>query len=196
MNRKMIHQMWTVLKVMFARLRFVGVFVVAALVVGYWDDIKNHVDKWTRPAVTPEMVGAESSDVEYYCAMHPYVVRDAPGNCLICGMPLIKRKKGEKAELPEGVAARVQLSPQRIALAGIGTSAAEYRKLSREVRAVGMLDYNETRVAQISCAGGGTGGRTVSGVYGAGGEAGRGGVFAVQPGGVYGTAGVSAGASG
>ena len=41
---------WTVTKVVVARLRFIAVFVVAALLVGYWDHLRAHVDKWTRPA--------------------------------------------------------------------------------------------------------------------------------------------------
>lgn len=34
---------------------------------------------------------------EYSCAMHPNIVRSEPGNCPICGMPLTKRKRDEKA---------------------------------------------------------------------------------------------------
>src|SRR5215471_12719366 len=103
---KLIANTITVTKVVLARLRFLAVFVIAALVVGYWDDIKNHMDKWTRPAVPPDSL-AHASDVEYYCAMHPAVVRSEPGDCPICGMPLIKRKKGELAELPADVMSRV-----------------------------------------------------------------------------------------
>lgn len=149
MNQSTLHKIGTVTRVAFMRLRFVAVFVVAALVVGYWDNIKNHVDKWTRPSVAPDALAA-ASDVEYYCAMHPNVVRSEPGNCPICSMPLIKRKKGEQAALPADVLARVQLTPRRIALAGIGTTAVEPRELAREIHAPGVLDYNETTVAQLS----------------------------------------------
>jgi RND family efflux transporter MFP subunit len=44
----------------------------------------------------------------------------------------------------------VQLSPQRIALAGVQTVAVESRSLVREIHVVGVLDYNETKVAHIS----------------------------------------------
>lgn len=139
----------TIIKLFFARLRFVAIFVVAGLVVGYWDNIKNHVDKWTRPAVAPDSL-AHASSIEYYCPMHPQVRREEPGKCPICSMDLVKREKGKKQELPEDVLARVQLSPQRIALANIQTSLVEYRRLTREVHALGVLDYNETKIAQIS----------------------------------------------
>lgn len=142
---------FAVLRVVLARLRFLAVFVVAGLLVGYWDTIKNYVDKWTRPAVPPDSLVA-ASDVEYYCAMHPTVVRDHPGDCPICGMPLIKRKKGEQQVLPADVLARVQLSPQRVAMADIkpGLTTVTYRQLSRSIEAVGVLDYDETRLAQLA----------------------------------------------
>ena len=151
MSRQFSHQLGAVMRVLFARLRFLSVFLAAGLVVGYWDNIKNHWDKWTRPAIAPDaLVAAAASDIEYYCAMHPNIVRAEPGNCPICGMPLIKRKKGEKVNLPEDVLARVQLSPQRITLAGIQTSAVEPRPLVREIHAVGVMDYAEPKVAEIS----------------------------------------------
>ena len=53
--------------------------------------------------------------------MHPTVVRDHPDKCPICGMPLSKRKKSRASgeALPPGVVSRVQLTPYRVALAGI-----------------------------------------------------------------------------
>ena len=134
-----------------ARLRFLSVFLVAGLIVGYWDNIKNHWDKWTRPAVAPDaMAGAAHRRSSTTARCTPTSCGAEPGNCPICGMPLIKRKKGEKVKLPEDVLARVQLSPQRITLAGIQTSAVEPRPLVREIHAVGVLDYAEPKVAQIS----------------------------------------------
>lgn len=150
MPANFLHNVFTVTKVALARLRFLAVFLAMALLVGYWDNIKNHVDKWTRPPANSAELLQPASDIEYYCAMHPNVIRSEPGNCPICGMPLIKRKKGEKVELPLGVLSRVQLTPQRIALANIQTFTVEPRDLVREIRAVATLDYDETRVAQIS----------------------------------------------
>jgi RND family efflux transporter MFP subunit len=134
-----------VVRLILARLRFVAVFVIAGLIVGYWETIKNYYEKWTRPAVT-----LTDEAIEFTCAMHPDIVRSEPGNCPICGMPLTRREKGAHAELPEGVLARVQLTPQRIALAGIQTSLVEYRALTREIRTVGSLDYDETKLARLT----------------------------------------------
>lgn len=145
------HNIWMVAKVFFARLRFLAVFIVAALVVGYWDNIKNHYDKWTRPPIAPDSLAhASTSTIEYFCPMHPDVIREDPGLCPKCGMPLVKRKKGQAQQLPPDVLARINLTPRRMALAGIGTTAVAYKELLREIRSVGVLDYDETRVAQIS----------------------------------------------
>ena len=151
MNREFLHNAGAVTKVVFARLRFLSVFLIAGFIVGYWDDIRNHWDKWTRPPVAPDALVAEkASDIEYYCVMHPNIVRSEPGNCPICGMPLVKRKKGEAVKLPGDVLARVQLSPQRIALAGIQTSEVQPRYLVRQIHTLGVLDYNEIKIARLS----------------------------------------------
>jgi Cu(I)/Ag(I) efflux system membrane fusion protein len=87
--------------------------------------------------------------------MHPTVVRSglepngAVPNCPICGMPLSKRKKGTTPEMPPGVKARVQLTPERVRLAGIETVAASYMPLIKEVRAVGYVAYDERRLSEI-----------------------------------------------
>ena len=73
---------------------------------------------------------------------------DVP-TCPICGMPLSVRKKGEKVELPVGVTGRVQISPERIQLAGIKTAAVGYRPLARQLVTVGNIEYDESRLSRI-----------------------------------------------
>lgn len=58
---------------------------------------------------------AADPDHEFYCLMHPQVVRDSnKEKCPVCFMPLSKRKKGEAAEPPpaEAPSARPKLSPE------------------------------------------------------------------------------------
>src|SRR5882757_3356659 len=101
-----------IILVKLARLRFIAVLAVIGLVITQWDLLAAYYDKWTRP--TNAAAGSASSDAEWFCPMHPAVIRDNPRDkCPICFMPLSKRKKGEQHDepLPAGVVNRVQLSP-------------------------------------------------------------------------------------
>src|SRR5215208_7930417 len=87
-----------IVKVVELRLRFIALMAATGLVFGYWDTIRNRYEKWARPTSAMQ---AAAPGVEFYCPMHPTVVRAEPGSCPICGMPLSKRKKGEAEVLPE-----------------------------------------------------------------------------------------------
>ncbi len=144
-------KIWAFLRIMNVRLRFIVLMVIIGLVAGNWENIMNHYDRWRRPAEAPDMVAAK--DIEYYCPMHPNIISSNPGNCPLCGMPLSKRKISDRPEgeaLPAGVVSRVQLTPYRIAVADIQTSAIGYRPLVREIRTVGFVEFDETKVARIS----------------------------------------------
>jgi membrane fusion protein, copper/silver efflux system len=128
------------------RLRVPMVLVVAALVVGRWDVIRNYWDTFTRAATGEGSAArAVSNDTEYFCPMDPGVVSDWPGKCGVCNMALVRRKRGEAVALPDGVVARMQLSPYRVQLAGIRTEPVEYRPLARECEAAGTIEHKEGR---------------------------------------------------
>jgi Cu(I)/Ag(I) efflux system membrane fusion protein len=129
------------------RLRFIALLAATGLIFGYWDTIWNYYEKWSRPGHEQHVA---ASDIEYYCPMHPSVVRAEPGNCPICGMPLSKRKKGEKERLPEGVLARVSLAPYRVAQAGIRTVDVGYEPLSETLTTVGTVEFDERRLKRIA----------------------------------------------
>ncbi len=151
-RRSVGRQIGLLFEILSVRLRFVFLMVAVGLVVGYWDTIINYYDRWTRPEAAPTAV---ADNVEFYCPMHPNVLRDAPANCPICGMPLTQRKKGETEDLPEGVLARRRLSPQQVRLGRITTSPVSYELLSREIRTVGIVEFDESRRAYIAARMGG-----------------------------------------
>ncbi len=125
------------LAVVLARARFILVVGVVLAVIGAWPTLRNYWDKYTRSAPP---AGVVSGDTEYWCPMCPGVVSDWPSKCPVCSMTLVRRKKGEMTPLPDGVVARVQLSPYRVQLAGVHTSPVEYRRLEHEVTVAGRLE--------------------------------------------------------
>lgn len=146
-------KIWFAIKAIEIRLRFIAVLVGIGLVIGYWDWIQNRWDKWTRPAAVTAV--ALAGGEEFYCPMHPSVVRATldPGGaipkCPICGMPLSKRTKGAPAPLAEGVLSRVQLSPYRVQLAGIQTAEVKHRPLVLDTRALGVVAVDERKLSRI-----------------------------------------------
>jgi Cu(I)/Ag(I) efflux system membrane fusion protein len=136
------------LKIVFLRLRFIFIFVAIGLVSWQWELIMNTVDHWTRPKKAQDMV---QSEFEWFCPMHPTIIKDSgKEGCPICGMPLSKRKKGEPITLPAGVVGRVQLSEYRRKQPGVATEEIGYRTLVREIRTIGLVDWDERRIARIT----------------------------------------------
>src|SRR6266436_315810 len=134
-SHSFLHNLWQVMKTIQARLRFIAILAVVGAAIVYWDTLTAHYEKWTRPFLGEET--AANTDTEYWCPMHPTIVRDHPDKCPICGMPLSKRKKvdhgaGEEA-LPPGVVSRVQLTPYKVAVAGIQTALVDYQPLTKEI---------------------------------------------------------------
>lgn len=121
------------------RLRFLIIIVGAAFVVGQWPTIRNVWDRWMWSGYRSPMTGSVSTTHEYFCPMDPGQVSAWPAICPICNMDLVARKKMDAVILPEGVVARMQLSPYRIQLAGIRTTIVEPRSLNIDRTFSGVL---------------------------------------------------------
>ncbi|MBI5141568.1 MAG: efflux RND transporter periplasmic adaptor subunit [Nitrospirae bacterium] len=91
---------------------------------------------------------------QYVCPMHPFIVRDKPGSCPICGMDLVKKvaggatgESGESAALPPGT---VTLSPTQLAIANVATVEARKMPLVKEINAVGTVAFDQSRQAKVT----------------------------------------------
>jgi len=79
------------------------------------------------------------------CSMDPQVKQPGPGKCPICGMDLIPKKKG--IELGER---QVMLSPRGLKLAEVETALVERKFVTTEIRMVGKIEFDETRLGYIT----------------------------------------------
>lgn len=103
---------------------------------------------WQRDASKPMADGGELQAKQLYtCGMHPQVIQDHPGNCPICGMKLTPiRGGGTAGQEPQAI----KLDPATIQTTGIRTTAVTRGPLRRVILAVGIVDYNETTVAEVT----------------------------------------------
>lgn len=81
------------------------------------------------------------------CSMHPQIRQPEPGKCPICGMDLIPVETGGMTD--EGPRT-LTMSDSAKALAKIQTTPVVRRFPNAEVRLVGKLDYDETRVKSLT----------------------------------------------
>jgi hypothetical protein len=153
-NRSWLRQAAALVQV---RARLVIVLVAIGLVVGYWDVIAGQWNWVLRLAnLLPERHSAVSPDTEFFCPMDPGVISPWEDECPICYMALVRRKKGEAILLPDGVVARMQVSPERLQLAGVKTVLVDFRPLEHEIVALGLVressttDQTKTIVVSVS----------------------------------------------
>ena len=91
-------------------------------------------------------LGADEAEF-WTCSMHPQIRQPKSGKCPICAMDLVPVMNGSGANL---AANEIELSPSAMRLASIQTSPVLRLMPTVEVRMAGRIDYDETRVAQIS----------------------------------------------
>jgi len=83
------------------------------------------------------------------CSMHPQIRQPKAGKCPICGMDLIPVTGETQKEGAQGVPI-LQLSESARKIAQVQVSPAVRKFVTAEVRMLGKIDYDETRLAQIS----------------------------------------------
>ncbi|MCH7751697.1 MAG: hypothetical protein IH898_06025, partial [Planctomycetes bacterium] len=79
------------------------------------------------------------------CSMHPQIRSDKPGKCPLCGMDLIPVQTQTAGGLRT-----LTVSPEARALMNIETVPVERKYVATEVRMVGKVDFDETKLGYIT----------------------------------------------
>lgn len=104
----------------------------------------------SEPASFGDTASPATSEV-WSCSMHPQIQLPGPGKCPICGMDLIPVKTEAGTDDRDGsTAPRLSMSRAAIAIAEIETAPVQRMLVSREVRMVGKVDFDETRIRNIA----------------------------------------------
>lgn len=118
------------------------VILIIALATGYFMGQGSK-----RPVGNPSLVSAPTSQQVYTCSMHPQVRMDKPGKCPICEMPLIPANAAETAK---DAPPSLTLSEHAMSMASVETTPVTYRDLTRDLRALGKVQYHEPSLATIT----------------------------------------------
>ncbi len=125
--------------------------IVVALILGIGLGryvLPSHAGNTTLHESHPAQLGNESMKAKIWtCSMHPQIRQPEAGNCPICGMDLIPLDNDVSSD--DGPRTLV-MSEAGKALAEIQTSPVERRFLDAEIRLVGQLEYDETKVKSIT----------------------------------------------
>ncbi len=96
--------------------------------------------------VESEHAGHEQSQTTTWtCAMHPQIRSPKPGKCPLCGMKLVP----VQTQVTGGLRT-LTISPEARALMAIETVPVERKYVATEVRMVGKVDFDETKLGYIT----------------------------------------------
>ena len=97
----------------------------------------------------------ESPAELWTCPMHPSVVEPEPGTCPICGMDLVPMEAEDHgADTSDSQAsnqrAEVRIDPTVVQNMNVTTEKVQRRDISRRIRTVGYLDYDEDHMVTVT----------------------------------------------
>ncbi|MGK2905963.1 MAG: efflux RND transporter periplasmic adaptor subunit [Desulfuromonadales bacterium] len=120
---------------------FLVILIVVGAVAGY-----RYRHLWMGHA---EIVGTGAAH-QYTCPMHPFIIKDQPGACPICGMTLVPLAAATTDPVELALPESVSLSPAQLVMANVATAVVEESKLTREVRAVGIVTYDQATQGKVT----------------------------------------------
>ncbi|MBL7154721.1 MAG: efflux RND transporter periplasmic adaptor subunit [Phycisphaerae bacterium] len=122
----------------------VVVLLIAAFLAGYL--LRSHLQT-DHAHAGPTDANKPTVAQKWYCSMDPQIIRDGPGDCPICGMDLVPMPTDLAVA---GAPRQLVVSEAAAALMDIVTTPVERRFVDAEIRMVGKIDYDETRVKHIT----------------------------------------------
>jgi len=138
----------------------IGLLVLAVAAFAYFGFVR-------RPTRHETMIGAANAKDVYYCPMHKTYHSDKPGNCPICSMKLVKLENGDTPSATEAAIKMpaapgpapaspqnhqdtgIFIPPEKQQLIGMRSVPAEMGTLTKDLRIVGKVSYDETRLTHI-----------------------------------------------
>jgi Cu(I)/Ag(I) efflux system membrane fusion protein len=129
------------------RLTKVGVFVGCGLLILAVGGTLGYLV--ARRGITNALETTSTTDkaIWWTCSMHPQIKLPGPGKCPICFMDLIPLSGNAE---DEGSPRQLTLSRHAVALAEIETTPVRRQYATAEIRMVGKVGYDETKVANIT----------------------------------------------
>ncbi len=128
------------------RVARVIVIGVLAFALGYIFRGSGHESQTTHLHDQP--ASEQTREQTWNCSMHPQIRQPNPGQCPLCGMDLIPVSRGENVEAAGP--RQIKLSETARKLAEIQVAPAERKFVTAEIRMVGKVDYDETRLGTIT----------------------------------------------
>ena len=122
------------------------VLVIAAFLSGYFLRSFSQTPPEPTAAAEHEHSGEQAASQVWTCSMHPRIRQPKPGKCPLCFMDLIPVSSAA-GELGQR---QISFSEAAIKLMEIETSVVERKLVTAQIRMVGKIDYDETRVKNIS----------------------------------------------
>lgn len=115
----------------------IAILVIIAFLAGYKlrsRSLHEHEDA---------LANSEKQSI-WTCSMHPQIRESKPGKCPLCGMDLIPLAEGGAGDL------QIEFSKAAKKLMEIETAPVERKFVTAQIRMVGKLDYDETKVKNIT----------------------------------------------
>ena len=165
----------------------VSASLVSALLSGYYFGWVYHPGHSPDEHAVATGEKAVVAKVQYTCSMHPFIIRDEPGNCPICGMILTPLQPGTAGSSGSGANSRVThwvssmdptyireapgkdsmgmdlvpiyddggtgqivIDPVTIQNIGVRFAPVMRRNLSRSIRTVGLVAFEESRQYSVN----------------------------------------------